>query len=226
MSTVHPSSTTPAIDGARAMLPLLVGVAPLGLVVGVKAAAAGLSAPGWVSGMTIYGGSAQLAAVDLLQDGAGPLVVVLVALVINLRLALYSAAMAEPWQGLGPARRALFSFLLVDPSYAVGIDAYERATSGSHRYYLGGAVTLMAGWLALIAIGTVVGPAVPAALHLEFAVPLCLIAIVAAHVDQPGALPAAATGAAVAVAAHGLPLGTGLPVAIVAGIAAGTRWSR
>jgi predicted branched-subunit amino acid permease len=39
VTTLH-DRTTPGRDGARAMLPLLVGVAPLGLVVGVEAAVA------------------------------------------------------------------------------------------------------------------------------------------------------------------------------------------
>ena len=228
MTDVRSSSrSTPAIDGARAMLPLLVGVAPLGLVFGVKAAAAGSSGPGLLSGLTLFSGSAQLAAIDLLDKGAGPLVVVLVTAVINLRLGLYSAAMAEPWHDVGPVRRALFAYLLVDPSYAVGIDGYQRAgTAAGHRFYLGAAVTLWAGWQSLIAIGMVFGPAVPAALHLEFAVPLCLVAMVATQVEDRGSRSAALTAAAVAVAAHGLPLGTGLPLAIIAGIATGTRSAR
>jgi predicted branched-subunit amino acid permease len=229
MTDVHqPPTVSPALDGARAMLPMLVGVAPLGLVLGVNAAAADLSGPGWLSGLTIYSGSAQLAAVELLDKGAGPVMVVLVAVVINLRLGLYSAAMAEPWRGVGPVRRAVFAYLLVDPSYAVSIDGYQRAgaTVDRHRFYLGAAVTLWASWQALIAIGMVFGPAVPAALHLEFAVPLCLVAIVATQVDGSGTRRAALTAAMVAVAGHGLPLGTGLPLAIVAGIAAGVGRER
>ena len=64
-------------QGARAMLPLLVGVAPLGLVVGVRAADADLPAgAGWATGLTIYGASAQLAAIDLLDRGIAPMLVI------------------------------------------------------------------------------------------------------------------------------------------------------
>ena len=49
---------------------------------------------GWLTGPTIYAGSAQIATIQMLDTGAAPLAVVVTALVINLRLILYSAAMA------------------------------------------------------------------------------------------------------------------------------------
>jgi len=205
------------------MLPLLLGVAPLGLVVGIQAQTTHQELVGWASGFTIYGASAQLAALDLLDRGAGALVVVLTVVVINLRLALYSAAMADPWRGVGSGRRALMAALLVDPSFAVGTEGYARplSTADRHRFYLGAAVTLWVGWQTLILAGMTLGPVLPMALHLEFAVPLCLIAMVAAKAEEPSDRRAAATAAAVAVATHGLPFGLGLPLAIAAGVGAG-----
>ena len=210
--------------GARAMLPLLVGVTPLGLVVGIQIAATGLSpAAGLAGSATIYGASAQLATIDLLDRQAGWAVIVLAVVVINLRLALYSAAMGSPWRDTGPGLRALFAYLLVDPSYAVGSQGYQQAGDARppHRHYLGAAVTLWVGWQLLTVTGMAFGALVPPGLHLEFAVPLCLLAIVATQATEGRTQRAALAAAVVAVLAHGLPLGAGTPVAILAGIVAG-----
>jgi predicted branched-subunit amino acid permease len=204
--------------GARAILPLLLGVTPLGLVVGIQIAATGMA-----SSATLYGASAQLAAIDLLDRDAGWAVIVLAVVVINLRLALYSAAMGGPWRGTGPGRRALFAYLLVDPSYAVGSVGYQEPDPDRipHAYYLGAAVTLWVGWQLLTLTGLVFGALVPPGLHLEFAVPLCLLAIVATQATEGRTQRAALVSALVAVLAHGLPGGAGTPVAIVAGVVAG-----
>ena len=98
------------LDGVRAMLPLLLGVAPFGLVIGVTVAELGVPhLAGWSLGWLVYAGSAQLAAVGLLAGSASAGVVVASVAVINLRLALYSAAhgsaLAGYQQGVAAGRR-------------------------------------------------------------------------------------------------------------------------
>lgn len=212
-------------QGAQAMLPLLVGVAPLGLVVGVRAAAADLPAgAGWATGLTIYGASAQLAAIDLLDRGVAPLLVVTTVAVVNARLALYSAGMGPHWRGAPAGWRMLAAYLLVDPSYAVATDGYTRDLSPAdrHRFYVGAGLTLWAGWMVITFVGMTLGSHVPPSLHLEFALPLCLLSIIAKQVDGRPGLLAAAFAALVAVGGHGLPMATGLPLAIVVGIVIGS----
>jgi hypothetical protein len=75
---------------------------PFCLVVGMTAAAGPQPLAGLATGPTIYGGSAQLSAVRLLESGAGVAVIVASVLVINARLLLYGAAMAPHWSGAGP----------------------------------------------------------------------------------------------------------------------------
>ena len=88
------------LAGMRAMAPWLIGVAPFGLVIGVSAAEAGIpTLAGWLTGPTIYAGSAQVAAIQMLDAGAASYAVIITALVINIRLILYSAAMATYWRG-------------------------------------------------------------------------------------------------------------------------------
>jgi predicted branched-subunit amino acid permease len=71
-------------------------------------------------------------------------------------------------------------------------------------------------------VGLTVGNRVPAGLHLEFAVPLCLLTFVVTQVDDRPGLLAAGSAALVTVAGHDLPMATGLPLAIVVGIAVGS----
>ena len=145
-----------AVAGAQAMVPWLLGVAPFGLVVGVSAARADIpTLAGVLTGPVIFGGSAQVATIELLDAGAAPLVVVGTVLIINLRLVLYSAAMAAHGRGTPWWWRAGAAYLLIDPSFAVGTEGYRRfAERGrAHAYYLGGAAVLWFGWLAAIVVG-------------------------------------------------------------------------
>ena len=85
--------------GARAMTPWLLGVTPFGLVIGVNAARSDLpTLAGWLTGPAIYAGSAQMTTIDMLNAGAAPTAVIATALIINIRLILYGAAMADHWR--------------------------------------------------------------------------------------------------------------------------------
>ena len=212
------------IAGVRAMVPWLLGVAPYGLVIGVSAAQADIpTAAGWVTGPAIYSGSAQVATIELLDAGAAPLIVVATALAINARLILYSGTMAGHWRGTSMWWRALAAYLLVDPSFAVGTDRYQRPgdRAGAHGHYLAGAVALWITWLVAIAVGASVGARVPAGLHLEFVIPLFLVGEVVVRLNGPAMRRASLTAVAVAVLAFSAPLHLGLVGAIVAGIVAG-----
>jgi predicted branched-subunit amino acid permease len=209
--------------GARAMVPWLAGVTPFGLVIGVSAAQADIpTLAGWLTGPAIYAGSSQVAAIEMLDAGTAPIVVVITALVINLRLILYSGAIAAHWRGTPRWWRAVAAYLLVDPSFAVGIDRYQRPgdSTDAHRYYLGGAITLWIAWLLAIGAGATLGAQLPAALHLEFVIPLYLVGEIVPKLGDRATRRAALTAAVVAVVAISAPLHLGVVFAIVAGLGA------
>lgn len=213
-----------AVAGARAMAPWLLGVAPFGLVIGVSAARADIpTLAGVLTGPVIFAGSAQVATIELLDAGAASLVVVGTALIINLRLVLYSAAMAAHWRGTPWWWRAGAAYLLIDPSFAVGTEGYQRfAERGrAHAYYLGGAAVLWFGWLAAIVVGAVAGAQLPVWLHLEFVIPLFLIGEIVPRLGSPAARRAVVTAVIVALAALAVPLHLGVAIAVVAGLIAG-----
>ncbi|PMR61543.1 hypothetical protein C1A38_08560 [Verrucosispora sp. ts21] len=230
--------------GMRSMLPWLVAVAPFGLIIGVTAGQASLpSAVGWFTGPTIYGGSAQIAAIQLLDSGAAAATVIATVLVINLRLVLYSAALARYWRGTPLWWRLLAAYLLIDPSFVVGIRRYEHhrwvlaaARQGgqrltpdgglgdlrsSHAFYSGAAVLLWVGWLTALGVGAVVGASVPEGLRLELLMPLYLVGQVVPSLRQRATRRAVVVSSVVAGACIAAPLNLGIVVGITAGLAAG-----
>lgn len=216
-------------DGAREMLPLLVAVTPLGLVVGVAVAENGLPRlAGWSLSWLVYAASAQLAAVRVLADGGPAVVVVLAVVIVNMRLALYAAALAPHWRGTPRWWRALASYLLVDPSFAVATRSYDgsRRRRDAHLHYLGGALVLWLGWQVVTGAGVTLGAVLPASLQLDAVGPLYLVAVVAPQLRDCVVRSAAAAAATVAVAAALLPLQLGLAAGIVAGLVVGSRQKR
>jgi len=209
--------------GARAMAPWLAGVVPFGLVIGVSAAQATVpTLAGWLTGPLIYAGSAQVATIGMLDARAAPVVVVAAALIINIRLIFYSATMARHWRGTPWWWRLVAAYLLIDPSFAVGLDGYRRlGRDRAHAYYLGGAVLLWVSWLAAIGAGATAGAGLPTWLHLEFVLPLFLIGEAVPKLANPAQRRAIFAAATVALLALSAPLQLGIALAIAVGITAG-----
>lgn len=214
----------PLAEGMAAMLPVLAGIAPFGLAIGVAAADSSVGrVAGWATSWTIYAGSAQLATIELLDAGAAPLIVLATVVAVNARLLLYGAAIAPHWREAPRWWRLLASYLLVDPSYAVAADRYQCPASPEEkrRFYLGAALTLWGGWQVATALGVVLSANAPGASSLEMVVPLTMAGLLAGAIRSTGGRVAATVAAVTAVAVQALPLGTGVIVAAVAGMLAG-----
>ena len=212
-----------ALAGLRDGLPVLLGTVPYALVTGVAAASAGLTVP-QAAGLSafVFAGLSQLAAVDLLGQGASVVVVVSTALIINARFAMYSASIAPHLERLGRAWRWLCPFFLIGPVYAVALSAYEDDRPAHYGWYmLGLAVPSWLVWIGGTAVGLVLGAGIPEEWQLGFAVPLVFIAIVTQFIDDLGTVVAAVVAGGVSVGVTGLPFGLGLLVAGVVGILAG-----
>ena len=77
----------------------------------------------------VIAGASQFTALALMQDHAPVLITVATALAVNLRMAMYSAALVPH---VGKARlgtRALISYLMVDQAFAVAVKKYEETPS-------------------------------------------------------------------------------------------------
>jgi predicted branched-subunit amino acid permease len=212
-------------DGFVAMLPACVGLVPFGVVCGVGAAAAGAD---WLAalGMStlIFSGAAQILAAQLYAADAPFAIIVLTCFVLGLRFLMYSAAMAPHLRSLSPAWQRSLAFLLTDQAFAVVIRRFD-ATSDPHdgaSYFLGTGLALWGTWQATNVAGFLAGNLIPAAWSLDFAVPLCFVALMAPLLRSgPNIAAALVAGCAVLLLA-GLPMRLNLVAAGVLGIVAGT----
>ncbi len=212
------------VAGLRAMGPITPSAVPFGVMAGIAARDAGLDVLATMGmSLFIFAGASQLASAQLVADGAWVGVIILTALVINLRFAMYSASLAPHFAHLPVRWKWPLAYLLTDQAYAVCIGRFiaHPDMAARHWFYLGAALPLWVVWLAATAAGILIGAAVPPAWQLGFAVPLIFLALLVPTVhDRPMAV-AAVVGGGVALAAHGLPFNLGMITGAVAGIASG-----
>lgn len=211
-----------ARTGVRDTLPLLLGIIPFGLVAGIAAVNAGLDLQHAIGfSVVVFAGASQLAAIELLGTNSPLVVAVVTAVVINLRMMMYSASIA-PHLRDQPARwKALMAYVLTDQAYALSIARYRGSDVDRRWYYLAVAFTLWVVWQVTTAVGVLLGSGVPDAWGLEFAVPLVFLALLVPAMEDRPTMIAGLTGGAIAVLAGGLPLNLGLLVGATAGIVAG-----
>jgi predicted branched-subunit amino acid permease len=211
-------------QGVVAMLPLLAGLAPIGLLVGSTVAAHADTATALAGTWMIYGASAHLAFMQLTGDGASAALVVVTCVLINARLVVYSASMSSHWRAESNVFKAVMAATIVDPSFALGDSRYRREGSelAKRTYYIGAAATLWIGWTLIVGAGMALGTRFGRLPVLELALPLCLFVTIAPALVKRPACVAVVTAATVAVAGAGLPSGTGLLASILAGAAAGS----
>ena len=223
------SFSTDFLAGARACLPVAPGIAAFGVITGVAMIGAGLS-PWLAVAMTVivYAGTAQLAALQLFVAGAPMPVILFAGLVLNLRLVLYSLALAPHTSGMSLRRKLALSYLVSDNGYAHFAARYGGAPDTRARidYLLGACSAIWVAWHVGSIAGIAAGARVPEGWHLEFVVTLTFLALAVA-VIRDRALAAAAVAAGItAVLAYPLPFRLGLLAAVAAGIAAGIAWER
>ena len=208
-----------------AMAPLALGVGPFGLVVGAASSENGLSIIEAVGfSVFVFAGASQLAAIELLGDGGAVAVAIGTALIINLRMLMYSASLAPYARDIRTGRRGIMTYLLVDQAYALSIVRWERekeSPQARFAFFVGVAAPLWTVWQITTVLGFVFGSRVPDGIPLSFTVTLVFLAVlVPAITDRPRVVAAVVAGL-VAVAARGLPANLALPVGAVCGIAAG-----
>jgi predicted branched-subunit amino acid permease len=223
-------------EGFVEMLPACIGLIPFGLVCGVGAQAAGANWLGALGMSTIvFSGAAQILAAQLLAAGAPLLVIVLTCFVLGLRFLMYSAAMA-PFVRVLPSRwQKAIAFLLTDQAFGASIRRFDGGASpnAAAAHFLGAGAALWSFWQVTNLVGFLAGNLIPHSWSLEFAVPLCFIALLAPLLRNATNLAAAATAGIAVLALAGLPMRLNLVAAGVLGIVAGTmvdlareRWTR
>lgn len=207
-------------------LPFLVVIVPFALLFGLVATEAGLDLA-QVMGFSVLvlAGASQFTAVQLLSDNAPAIIVILSGLAVNLRMAMYSASLM-PWlRGASGRQKAWVAYALIDQSYALSIQHYERhprlALSQRLAYFAGTAVVLCLPWMAATWAGATVGQAIPDGIALDFAMPITFLAMIAPMLRTAAHLAACFVAILGALLLAGLPSGLGLLIAAPAGMATG-----
>jgi predicted branched-subunit amino acid permease len=224
-------SVTGVVDreALRDVVPILIGIAPFAMVIGVALGELKISQPmGIAASALIYAGSAQLAAMDLLSRGAGLLTVLLTVAVINARMLVYGAALEPRFRDQPAWFRWIAPQFIVDQTYVLAMNRPELAHDQERfrRYWLttGGAIGLV--WLGTIgttlSMGSITGPESP----LDFAAAALFIGMLVPKLAERRAWIAAAGAALVAGLASALPNGIGLLVGILAGMTLGSFGER
>jgi predicted branched-subunit amino acid permease len=160
-----------------------------------------------------------------MMDNAGIAFVLLAALAVNLRMAMYSAALV-PHLGAAPLwQRAVVAYLNFDQTYITSVARYEARPEMSVpqkvAYFLGVATPITPLWFIMTFVGLVAGSTIPEAWALDFILPIMFLAMVAPMMKSLAHVAAAAMSIIVALALIGLPSGTGLLIAAAAAMVTG-----
>ena len=212
--------------GLAAGLPFVLVIVPFALLFGVIGTEAGLHVSQTMGfSILVVAGAAQVAAVQMMTESAPTLVVLATALAINLRMAMYSAALAPHLGAATLWQRALVSFFLVDQAFAASSVEYERAPRAplaeKLAFFLGTIVPVAPLWYAFTWIGATLGAGIPPEFGLDFAVPITFIAIIAPMLRSAAHVGAALVSVVAALGLVWMPYGTGLLVAGVLAMVAG-----
>jgi predicted branched-subunit amino acid permease len=217
------------LAGIKAVAPVALGVVPFGLVAGAAAVSKGMTGlEGQAFSVLIFAGAAHLAALELLSQHAPLFVILLTGWLINLRMMIYSAAIAPYFKGASLGTKVLASYLLTDQAFVVTRAAHDKAGTMRHviSFYFGTACTLWIVWQSTTFIGMMIGLDVPPGWHLDFAVPLAFLALLVPTIkDSAGFWAALSAGFTVWLLA-GLPMNLGFVIAVPVGMMTGVLVER
>ena len=144
----------------QASLPVMAGYIVLGMGFGVLLADQGYH---WIWALlmsaTIYAGSMQYAALDLISGGASLITCALMTLMINARHFFYGLSMLDKYQAAGKKKPYLV-FALTDETYSLVCTPAPEGTDAT-SYYFWVSLLDQIYWIVGSVIGGVLGPILP-----------------------------------------------------------------
>lgn len=214
------------LRGCMAAAPFVIVVAPFAVLFGVVATEAGLNLlQVMLFSASVFAGASQFAALQLMQDNAPVLVILATSLAVNLRMVMYSVAMA-PHLGAAPfGLRAVMAYFLVDQSFATSTVEFEKrpdqTLAEKIAFYFGSVTPIAPLWFGASMLGAMMGQAIPPEYAIDFAVPITFLAICAPMLRSIPHVLSAFVSIVAALGLSWLPYGAGLLVAAVLAMAAG-----
>lgn len=142
-----------------ASIPVMTGYIVMGIAFGILLADKGY---GWwwaaLMGLTIYGGSMQFVAVNLLSSGATLISTAVISLLVQARHLFYGVSMLERYRGMGKVKPYLI-FGMTDETYALACSGAPEGVDARKYYFF---ITLFDQiyWIVGDAVGGVLGAAI------------------------------------------------------------------
>ncbi len=213
------------LRGARAILPIMVGILPFAVVFGFLMRQTGLSfLQSAFFAVGLIAGASQIATVHLYAAGAPFAIIVLTAVAINMRYAMYSLSLEPLFREESWCTRLFSAFIVSDQSYGFTMAEAEANPENPSmaNFFLGASVMLYAMWELGIFVGFTLGSVIPPGLPLDFAIPLVFMTLLVPHLaDSPRICAAVLSGLSAVILVPILPLQSGLLAALMIGICAG-----
>ncbi len=222
-------SPAPEVRAAlRDLAPVMVGLAPFALLIGVTGVRSGVGGgAGVLSSALLLGGSAQLTGLTMLAGGASPLALVAAVTLVNARFLLYAAALEPCFRHQPRWFRWVGPHFVVDPTYAMAARRDDLADPRRfRRYWFAAGVGLATVWVGLTVLGVVLAPVLPESAALDVAAPAMFLAVLVPQLRARPARAGASAAGVTAVVASPLPDGLGLLCGIAAGVLAATLADR
>lgn len=204
--TPFPFTWRGAVRGALVCAPLTASAFAYGIVFGVLAAETGLGlAETVLMSALVFGGSAQLVALQIWSQPPALLALTLAAAIVNARHLLYGAAIWPWFRRMRTLPTYASLGFMVDGVWAVTMKEL-RVGQADGAFLLGGGITSYASWVVSTGLGHRLGAMIgaPHAYGLDFILPAFVAApLLALWRGRSDVLPVA-TAVAVALAVHGL----------------------
>lgn len=209
-------------------VPFIIVVIPFGFLFGVISTEAGLSPVQTMAfSSVVFAGASQFAALQLMVEDAPVFIVLVTALAVNLRMAMYSASLSVWMRDVPFWRRAFVAYLIVDQSYAVSINRFEDTPDMNWparvAFFLGSVTPVVPMWMLSTAFGIWIGGGIPDWLALDFAVPICFLAIIAPMMRSMAHVVAALVSIVLALVLAVLPYNLGLLAAALCAMVVGAQ---
>lgn len=206
------------------MTGISLGIGAWGLVTGVAMVKAGLGVPLAIAmSLFVFAGSAQLAALPLIVQGAPLWVIWTTALCVNLRFVIFSAGWRPYFAALPLRRRLTIAYFTADLNYIAFMRRFPSPSAMPVQlaYFWGGVAVNWTAWQVLSMLGIVLADVIPTEWGIGFAGTLALLGITGTLLIDRGTWIAAAVAGCAAFAAFALPFHLNIVVAIAAAIGIG-----
>ena len=196
---------------------MLLGTAPFGVVFGAFALEMKLGVLGG-QGLSaiVFAGSSQFVGANLYGQGASLLIIFITTFFINLRHALYGAALAPKLSQIKTRERVLMSFFITDEAFAI-VSRFDVILS---RYFWGTALAMYINWQVWTFIGLVSGGYLREylSLNLGFVLVPAFIAIITPQIKTKSSILCVAVAAGLSLFFVNLPHQSGFIIAAVSAI--------